>query len=91
MAEIKDPENTIILTLKDGEVVIELLADVGVVLVPADVAEHVGRDQERADELAREYLARMVTEARFSQRFEPCVAALEKHIETASAKIARLG
>jgi len=27
MAEIKDPENTIILTLKDGEVVIELLAD----------------------------------------------------------------
>lgn len=28
MAEIKDPENTILLTLKDGEVVIELLADV---------------------------------------------------------------
>lgn len=28
MAEIKDPENTIILTLKDGEVVIELLAAV---------------------------------------------------------------
>lgn len=28
MAEIKDPENTIILTLKDGEVVIELLPDV---------------------------------------------------------------
>ncbi|MBE2275062.1 MAG: peptidylprolyl isomerase [Rhodobacteraceae bacterium] len=28
MAEIKDPENTIILTLKDGEVWIELLADV---------------------------------------------------------------
>ena len=28
MATIKDPENTIILTLKDGEVVIELLADV---------------------------------------------------------------
>jgi cyclophilin family peptidyl-prolyl cis-trans isomerase len=28
MAEIKDPENTIIITLKDGEVVIELLADV---------------------------------------------------------------
>ncbi len=25
MAEIKDPENTIIITLKDGEVVIELL------------------------------------------------------------------
>ena len=28
MANIKDPENTIILTLKDGEVVIELLPDV---------------------------------------------------------------
>ncbi|MGA0539242.1 peptidylprolyl isomerase [Neotabrizicola sp. VNH66] len=28
MAEIKDPENTIILTLKDGEVVIQLLPDV---------------------------------------------------------------
>jgi cyclophilin family peptidyl-prolyl cis-trans isomerase len=28
MAEIKDPENTIILTLKGGEVVIELLADI---------------------------------------------------------------
>ena len=28
MAEIKDPENTIIMTLKDGEVVIELLPDI---------------------------------------------------------------
>ena len=28
MADIKDPENTIIMTLKDGPVVIELLADV---------------------------------------------------------------
>ena len=28
MADIKDPENTIILTLKDGEVIIELLADI---------------------------------------------------------------
>ncbi|MES2334052.1 MAG: peptidylprolyl isomerase [Pseudomonadota bacterium] len=28
MPDIKDPENTIIVTLKDGEVVIELLADV---------------------------------------------------------------
>lgn len=28
MAEIKDPENTIILTLKDGEVVIELLTEI---------------------------------------------------------------
>ena len=28
MAEIKDPENTIIVELKDGNVVIELLPDV---------------------------------------------------------------
>jgi cyclophilin family peptidyl-prolyl cis-trans isomerase len=28
MAEIKDPENTVIITLKDGEVVIELLTDI---------------------------------------------------------------
>ncbi|AWB48926.1 peptidylprolyl isomerase [Gemmobacter aquarius] len=28
MAEIKDPENTVIVTLKDGEVVIELLSDI---------------------------------------------------------------
>ena len=28
MADIKDPENTIIMQLKDGEVVIELLPDV---------------------------------------------------------------
>ena len=28
MADIKDPENTIIITLKDGEVVIALLPDV---------------------------------------------------------------
>ncbi|MDE3121319.1 MAG: peptidylprolyl isomerase [Paracoccaceae bacterium] len=28
MAEIKDPENTIIMTLKDGDVVIELLPDI---------------------------------------------------------------
>ena len=28
MAEIKDPENTIIIALKDGEVVVQLLADV---------------------------------------------------------------
>jgi cyclophilin family peptidyl-prolyl cis-trans isomerase len=28
MAEIKDPENTIVIELKDGEVLIELLPDV---------------------------------------------------------------
>ena len=28
MADIKDPENTIIMTLKDGDVIIQLLPDV---------------------------------------------------------------
>ena len=28
MAEIRDPENTLVINLKDGEVVIEMLADV---------------------------------------------------------------
>ena len=37
MAEIKDPENTIIITLKDGEVVIDLLPDVA----PKHVAQIV--------------------------------------------------
>ncbi len=40
MADIKDPENTIILTLKDGEVVIELL--------PAVAPEHTARMKELA-------------------------------------------
>ncbi len=40
MAEIKDPENTVIITLKDGEVVIELLADVA--------PKHAGRMKELA-------------------------------------------
>jgi cyclophilin family peptidyl-prolyl cis-trans isomerase len=42
MPDIKDPENTIILTLKDGDVVIELLADVA------------PRHTERMKQLARE-------------------------------------
>ncbi len=42
MAEIKDPENTIIMTLKDGEVVIELL--------PSVAPKHV----ERMKQLARD-------------------------------------
>ncbi|CAM3126711.1 peptidylprolyl isomerase [Paracoccus nototheniae] len=40
MAEIKDPENTIVITLKDGPVVIELLADVA--------PKHVARMKELA-------------------------------------------
>ncbi|MHA3978676.1 peptidylprolyl isomerase [Halovulum sp. GXIMD14794] len=40
MADIKDPENTIIITLKDGEVVLELLPDVA--------PKHVDRIKELA-------------------------------------------
>jgi hypothetical protein len=45
----------------------------------------------RADTLAREFLSRITATAEFSHRFAPCIAALEQHIETAGAKIARLG
>lgn len=44
-----------------------------------------------AEELARAFLARILAETGFSHRFRPCTAALERHIETASAKIGRLG
>ena len=40
MAEIKDPENTIIMTLKDGDVIIELMPDVA--------PEHTNRMKELA-------------------------------------------
>jgi hypothetical protein len=45
----------------------------------------------RAEGLARAFLAQVTAATGFSQRFGPCVAALEHHIETASAKIRRLG
>lgn len=45
----------------------------------------------RAEELARAFLARVTAATGFSRRFEPCIAALERHIETARARIARLG
>lgn len=43
-----------------------------------------------AVDLARAFLARVKSETRFSERFAPCVTALELHIESASAKIERL-
>jgi cyclophilin family peptidyl-prolyl cis-trans isomerase len=43
MADIKDPDNTIILTLKDGEVVIELLA--GVAPKHAERMKQLARDK----------------------------------------------
>lgn len=45
----------------------------------------------QAEELARIFLACIKAEARFSQRFAPCIDALAHHIETAGAKIGRLG
>lgn len=45
----------------------------------------------RAEELARAYSARLMAEAEFSHRFGVCILAQERHLETASAKIRRLG
>lgn len=56
--------------------------------IHASVANETWR---RAEELARAFLARVIAATGFSQRFEPCITALEHHIETASAKIRRLG
>ncbi len=56
--------------------------------IHASVANETWR---RAEELARAFLARVIAATRFSHRFEPCITSLEHHIETASAKIRRLG
>ena len=56
--------------------------------IQANVANETWR---RADELARTFLAQVVATTAFSQRFTPCIAALEQHIESASTKIGRLG
>lgn len=45
----------------------------------------------RAEGLARKFFDKVSTDSRFSERFAPCVSALENHIETAGAKICRLG
>lgn len=44
-----------------------------------------------AENLGRAFLTRIMAATGFSHRFGPCIAALEHHIETASAKIERLG
>jgi len=56
--------------------------------IHASVANETWR---RAEDLARAFLARVIAATGFSHRFGPCIAALEHHIETASAKIRRLG
>lgn len=45
----------------------------------------------RAAALAREFLARLTAEGRFSPRFTPCMAALDSHLDVAARRIARLG
>lgn len=45
---------------------------------------------QRAEELARSFLARVMATTEFSHRFGPCIVAMEKHIATASGKISRL-
>ena len=45
----------------------------------------------QAEALARAYLARLVTGSGFSRRFESCIASLERRIEMAGERIARLG
>jgi len=56
--------------------------------IHASVANETWR---RAEDLARAFLARVIAATGFSHRFAPCIAALEDHIETASAKVGRLG
>ena len=55
--------------------------------IHASVANETWR---HAEALARMFFARVVTTT-FSHRFSPCIAALEQHINTASARIERLG
>lgn len=45
----------------------------------------------QAEALARAFLDRVVVNGGFSPRFEPCIAALERRIDAAGARIERLG
>jgi len=56
--------------------------------IRADVANDIWR---QAEALARSFLDRVKAAEGFSQRFAPCVAGLEAHVEQAAQKIARLG
>ena len=61
-------------------------------LMEANIHASVANDTwRRAEQLARAFLDRIIATTEFSRRFEPCIAALEHHIETAGAKIERLG
>lgn len=57
-------------------------------VIHAGVAHDTWR---QAEALARSYFARVSGDSGFSARFAPCIAALANHLDTASARIARLG
>ena len=62
------------------------------ILAEATIHASVGNETwQRAENLARAFLARVMATSGFSHRFGPCIAALERHINTASTKIGRLG
>ncbi|MDP3874321.1 MAG: type II toxin-antitoxin system HipA family toxin YjjJ [Methyloversatilis sp.] len=56
-------------------------------VIHAGVANETWR---QAEALARAYLAGIMAQNGFSERFRPCIAALERHINSASARIERL-
>lgn len=55
--------------------------------IQANVSNETWR---QAEALARGFLGRVIAASGFSRRFEPCIAALKQHIETAGVKIERL-
>lgn len=60
----------------------------------AEAAIHASVDSRtwrQAEVLARGFLARVGAASGFSDRFGPCIAALQHHIETAATRIERLG
>lgn len=61
------------------------------ILAEATIDARVGNETwQRAEELARAFLAQVMAATGFSHRFGPCIAALEHHINAASTKIGRL-
>lgn len=60
-------------------------------LVPARIHAYISPYVwHKAEQVARSYLATLQDEAGFSPAFQPCIAALETHIEAAVSVIARL-
>lgn len=61
-------------------------------LAPAALIAAVDADTWRqALQLAENFFARLSDTAAFSPRFQPCIAALDRHIDEAATRIARLG